>query len=291
MLATSSAAPMTPDPIDCECAGCNPGTSYWEITTYVCGVIVIPLAILSVMIAVCRRVHHSNFKSKARTWLWNKYNKCCNRKTSTPETEEGDQATRPELEGACGTGPASPDRLQEHATLVLESDEIESDSKGVNFERELQTLYPVAKAEEAQPLITGSTQEVILEVEATSEIVVAKSERENYNIVGYAETEDTPLLSSSESDIEAQDTDSRSDLQHEHYKLQDHSVSTSRTVCTEAPVRTFVSQRTHYLTPPECRHAVQIDRQLSGAHRHETEDDFARQASYSSQTSSCDKAV
>ena len=43
---------MHADPVDCRCYDCSPGPAYWEIICYVCGGIVLPLAICSVACAI-----------------------------------------------------------------------------------------------------------------------------------------------------------------------------------------------------------------------------------------------
>ena len=242
----------------------------------------IPLAIISVTIALCRRIKRS--RCRERYWKL----KCCIRKAPTAETGEGEQAALSETEGACGTGPAT-DGQQEQAQLLLDTDENENNTEGVKIESVVHTcsdeheepdltLHPIAKSEETQPFISDSrqpAQTAVLETEpAGGEI----SENENYNAMGETQTEDMPLLSSSDSGIEVKDTDSHSSL---HYTSQIPVHSVSQTVRTEAPVRSFESQRTRFL-PRECRYGVQMDRQVSGPHQAE-KDDFIRQASCGSQ--------
>ena len=60
------------EPADCSCQSCESGMPYWETISYVCGGIVIPLAILSVTIAVTSRVVQSNCVKRSRC--------CCKRR-------------------------------------------------------------------------------------------------------------------------------------------------------------------------------------------------------------------
>ena len=44
------------DPVDCECHNCSPGLAYWEYIVYICGGIVFPIALFSVIYAVTKKI-------------------------------------------------------------------------------------------------------------------------------------------------------------------------------------------------------------------------------------------
>lgn len=68
------------DPVDCECHNCSPGLAYWEYIVYVCGGMVFPIALLSIIYAVTKKIikkrNRATCCSSCRGQPWNRAT-CC----------------------------------------------------------------------------------------------------------------------------------------------------------------------------------------------------------------------